>query len=225
MHHPEPQPPTEHPQMTTASATDSAARYPLGPSKDRPQGDASAPGVAEAAGHQGVPEEIPTSDVDDAAPVVLPRAADEAALHRVARRRERDPNGQRTERVDVRYSVDEKTDIFRMADSLNVAAAHYVGAVVMAHIHGDLTLPGQRTQLDDYIDELNALRTQVARIGNNINQIARRLNSGAHPHPGDTAALDHAHRTLETVHEAVTGIDTAAHHAATGHLTGQVTDQ
>ncbi|MFI8850304.1 plasmid mobilization relaxosome protein MobC [Streptomyces sp. NPDC053499] len=180
--------------------------------------------MAEALGHQGAPEEIRTSDVDDAAPVALPRAADEAALHRVARRRKREPV-QRRERVDVRWSVGEKADILGMAQSLNVAAAHYVGAVVMAHIHGDLTLPGQRTQLDDYIDELNALRAQVARLGNNINQIARRLNSGGDPHLGDTAALDRAQSTLKTVREAVAGIDAAAHHAANGHLTGQVTDQ
>ncbi|WP_307865792.1 plasmid mobilization relaxosome protein MobC [Streptomyces smyrnaeus] len=180
--------------------------------------------MAEVLGHQGVPEREAPADADDAAPVALPRAADEAALHRVARRRKREPV-QRCQRVDVRWSVDEKADILRLADSLNVAAAHYVGAVVMAHIHGDLTLPGQRTQLDDYIDELNALRAQVARLGNNLNQIARRLNSGGDPHPGDSAALDQAHRTLETVREAVAGIDAAAHRAATGHLTGRVTDR
>ncbi|WP_449345297.1 hypothetical protein [Streptomyces narbonensis] len=38
------------------------------------------------------------------------RAADEAALHRVARRRARQ-DVQRKERVDVRYSVDEKQAI------------------------------------------------------------------------------------------------------------------
>ncbi|MEU7313597.1 MobC family plasmid mobilization relaxosome protein [Streptomyces sp. NPDC007083] len=180
--------------------------------------------MAEALGRQGAPDETQPADADDAVPVTLPRAADEAALHRVARRRKHEPV-QRCERVDVRWSADEKADILGMARSLNVAAAHYVGAVVMAHIHGDLTLPGQRTPVDDYIDELNALRAQVARIGNNLNQIARRLNSGGHPHPGDTAALDRAHRTLETVREAVVGIDTAAHHAATSQPTGQVTDR
>ncbi|MFI0860368.1 MobC family plasmid mobilization relaxosome protein [Streptomyces smyrnaeus] len=224
MHHPEQQSATGQQRMTPTSATDGAARYPLGPSKDRPQGEASAPGVAEALGHQGAPEREAPDDVDDVAPVALPRAADEAALHRVARRRKHEPV-QRCQRVDVRWSVGEKADILRAADSLNVAAAHYVGAVVMAHIHGDLTLPDQRAPVDDYIDELNALRAQVAAIGNNINQIARRLNSGGDPHLGDTAALDRAQSTLKTVREAVAGIDAAAHHAAIGHLTGQVTDQ
>lgn len=204
-------------EAPTTSATTSAARYPLGPSKGRSKGGASAPGVAEALGHQGVPEEGRTDDA--AGPVALPRAADEAALHRVARRRQREPV-QRRERVDVRYSVEEKADILHRARSLNVAAAHYVGALVLGHVHGGLPLPGQRTPVDDYIDELNALRGEVAAIGRNVNQIARRLNSGGPPHPLDTAVLDQARHTLATVGATVTAIDTAAHHAATGQATG-----
>lgn len=132
--------PIPQPQMITG--LNSAARYPAGPSKDGPDGGASAPGVAEALGHQGVPK---GEQSVDPAVVALPRAAEAAALHRVARRRKPDSNGQRKERVDARYSVEEKADILRMARSLNIAGAHYVGAVVMAHVHGDLALPGQRS--------------------------------------------------------------------------------
>ncbi|MFI6085142.1 plasmid mobilization relaxosome protein MobC [Streptomyces sp. NPDC051217] len=142
----------------------------------------------------------------------MPRAADQAALHRVARRRERQDE-QRKERVDVRYSVGEKTDILGMAQSLNIAAAHYVGAVVMAHVHGDLALPGQRTPLDDYIDELNALRAQITHIGRNLNQIAWKLNSGGHPHPGDSALLAETEHTLTAVGAAVRDIAQAANQA------------
>ncbi|MFJ9086903.1 MULTISPECIES: plasmid mobilization relaxosome protein MobC [unclassified Streptomyces] len=122
---------------------------------------------------------------------------------------------QRTARVDVRYSADEKAVILAKARSLNIAAAHYVGALVMAHINGDLgfTLPGQRTQLDDYIDELNALREQVARIGRNINQIAKKLNSDGRPQAGDSAALAQAERTLEVVRLAVGDVAAAANQA------------
>ncbi|MFE0202524.1 MobC family plasmid mobilization relaxosome protein [Streptomyces sp. NPDC058985] len=197
-------------EMTTTPAT-TPARYPAGPSKDGRSGDASAPGVAEALGHQGAPE-VGGQPVDTAA-VALPRAAEAAALHRVARRRKPAPNGQRKERVDARYSVDEKDDILRMARSLNIAGAHYVGAVVMAHVHGDLSLPGQRTPLDDYIDELTALRSEVAKIGHNINQIAKKLNSGGHPHPGDTAVLAQAERTLTAVGTTVRHIAAAANQA------------
>ncbi|MFE7432968.1 plasmid mobilization relaxosome protein MobC [Streptomyces tendae] len=195
-------------EMTTSVTQ--PARYAVGPSKGRSNGS-SAPGVAETLGRQGAPEE---GQRVQATPVVLPRAAEAAALHRIARRRKRNYT-QRKERVDVRYSVEEKSTILTRARSLNIAGAHYVGAVVMAHIHGDLTLPGQRTPLDDYIDELTALREQVAKIGNNANQIARRLNSGGHPHPGDTAALAQTERTLVAVRAAISEIAAAANQAVT----------
>ncbi|RYJ31006.1 hypothetical protein CU044_0649 [Streptomyces sp. L-9-10] len=168
--------------------------------------------MAEGLGHQGVPEQDDPTDVSASAVVPLPRAADQAALHRVARRRERQTE-QRKERVDVRYSVDEKTDILGMAQPLNIAAAHYVGAVVMAHVHGDLALPGQRTPLDDYIDELNALRAQITHIGRNINQITKKLHSGGHPHPGDSALLAQTERTLTAAGAAVRDIAQAANQA------------
>ncbi|MCX4963635.1 MobC family plasmid mobilization relaxosome protein [Streptomyces sp. NBC_00654] len=168
--------------------------------------------MAEELGRQGTPDR--NKLVDTATRTVLPqRAAEAAALHRVSRRRQRKET-QRKERVDVRYSIDEKAAILAVARSLNIAAAHYVGAVVMAHIHGDLTLPGQRTQLDDYIDELTALRGEVSKIGHNINQIAKKLNSGDRPHPGDTALLDHAERVLDTAGTAVRHIAAATNQAA-----------
>ena len=209
MHDPHHELPTQQGEMTADSTR--AARYPVGPSKGRPNGEASAPGVAEALGRQGAPEQEQHPHL---APAPLPRAADEAALHRVARRRQREPL-QRCQRVDVRYSTDEKTAILAKARSLNIAAAHYVAAVVTAHLDGDLSfaLPGQRTPLDDYIDELSALRHQVTKIGHNVNQIARKLNVDGHPHPGDTATLDHAERTLHTVSTTVSHIAHAANQA------------
>ncbi|MFF5018653.1 plasmid mobilization relaxosome protein MobC [Streptomyces sp. NPDC001165] len=208
MHDPHDGLPTAQKAMPTTATQ--PARYAVGPSKGRSNEAASGPGVAEALGHQGVPEE---EQPVDTATVPLPRAADAAALHRVARRRQR-KDTQRKERVDVRYSVDEKADILRMARSLNIAGAHYVGAVVMAHLHGDLTVPGQRTPLDDYIDELTALRSQVAKIGHNINQIAKKLNSGGHSHPGDTALLSQAERTLDVVGTTVRHIAATTNQAA-----------
>lgn len=210
MHDPHHKAPSDQPKMATTPAT-GAARYGVGPSKSRPNADASAPGVAEGIGRQGMPEERkPVVSIESS----LPRAANEAALYRVARRRRRE-DVQRKERVDVRYSVAEKKAITTRARSMNIAGAHLIGAVVMAYLEGDLALPGQRTSVDDYIDELNALRAQVAKIGNNVNQIARVLNSGGHPHPVDTALLTQAERTLATVRATIADIDTASYRAAT----------
>ncbi|WP_308404032.1 plasmid mobilization relaxosome protein MobC [Streptomyces sp. SKN60] len=142
------------------------------------------------------------------------RAADEAALHRVARRRARQ-DVQRKERVDVRYSTAEKLAIRAEARRLGLAGAHFVGAVVMAHINGDLTLPPERTAVDDLIDEYAALREQVARIGTNANQIAKRLNSGGDTHPVDAAVLAEAGRLVALVQQTVKAVDAAADVAAT----------
>ncbi|MFI6287237.1 plasmid mobilization relaxosome protein MobC [Streptomyces sp. NPDC051018] len=202
-------------EMTTASAN-SAARYGVGPSKGRSNAIVSAPGAAETVGHQGVPEEEKSVAV---AEPLLVRAADEAALRRVARRRTRE-DVQRKERVDVRYSIEEKCKILAKAASMNIAGAHLVGASVMAYLDGELTLPGQRTPLDDYIDELTAFRTEVAKIGHNVNQIARKLNSGSHPHPGDASTLAQAERTLTTVCTAVRQIAAATNQAAIGKAAG-----
>ncbi|MDX3243815.1 plasmid mobilization protein [Streptomyces sp. ME18-1-4] len=171
--------------------------------------------MAEALGHQGVPEEEKQhSDAEPVAVAVpLPRAAEAAALHRVAQRRKPDPGGRRKKRVDARYSVEERDAIRAKATSLNLSGAHYVAAVTLAHVEGDLTVPGQRTQLDDYIDELTALREQVATIGRNVNQIAKKLNSGGHPHPGDSALLALTDRTLDAVGAAVRHIAAAANQA------------
>ncbi|MGX1851685.1 plasmid mobilization relaxosome protein MobC [Streptomyces sp. NPDC055299] len=141
------------------------------------------------------------------------RAADEAALYRVARRRERD-DVRRVERVDVRYSVDEKSRILAKAKALGIAGAHLVGALVMAFLNGDQRLPDQRTPYDDVIDEFAALRAQVARIGGNVNQIAHRLNSDGAPHPVDVAVLERTERLLVTVRETVRAVDEAAFRAA-----------
>lgn len=201
MHNPHHEVPTMQQEMTTPAP--GGARYGVGPSKGRSHAKASAPGVAEAGPRrEGAPG---TGSV---------RAADEAALRRVARRRARQ-DVQRKERVDVRYSVDEKQAIVAEARRLGLAGAHLVGAIVMAHLNGDLALPAQRTATDDLIDEYAALRKQVSSIGRNVNQIAKRLNKGGTTHPVDIAVLAETGRLLTLVQDAVTAVDTAAHVAAT----------
>ncbi|BBA98392.1 hypothetical protein RVR_4553 [Actinacidiphila reveromycinica] len=143
-------------------------------------------------------------------PPSLTRASAEAAVHRVARRRRRE-HTQRTYRVDVRYSAAEHHAIKTKAKTMGIAGAHLVGAVVMAFVEGAQLLPGHRTATDDLIDELVALRTQVAKIGGNVNQIAHRLNSGGTPHPSDLPLLAQTQRTLDTARAAVSAIETAAH--------------
>ncbi|WP_327744095.1 MobC family plasmid mobilization relaxosome protein [Streptomyces europaeiscabiei] len=203
------------PQQEMTTGLNSAASNGDGPSTGRSIANPSAPGAAEGElRHEGVPEQEGVGEdvVAEQQPAVV-RAADEAALYRVARRRERDDE-RREKRVDVRYSVDEKAKILAKAKALGIAGAHLVGAVVMAFVNGETHLPDQRTVYDDVIDEFAALRTQIARIGNNVNQIARRLNSGGDPHPVDAAVLARAERLLAIAQDAVKAVDEAAFRAA-----------
>ncbi|MEH0404259.1 plasmid mobilization relaxosome protein MobC [Streptomyces sp. B21-089] len=181
------------------------ARYGVGPSKGRSNAEASAPGVAEAGPRR-----------EGAPGIGGVRAADEAALYRAARRRARQ-DVQRKERVDVRYSVDEKQAILAEARRLGLAGAHLVGAIVMAHLNDDLALPAERTPNDDLIDEYAALRTELSRIGTNANQIAHRLNAGGDAHPVDSAVLSEARWLVAVVKQAITAVDGAADVAATNH--------
>ncbi|WP_420080122.1 plasmid mobilization relaxosome protein MobC [Streptomyces sp. JL4002] len=204
MHNPSHELPT--PQQHMAMDLKRPARYGVGPSKGRSNA-ASAPGVAEEAlRREGAPEGETTA-------AVPMRAADEAALRRIARRRARDTE-QRKQRVDVRYSVEEHTAIRAMARNLGLAGAHLVGAVVMSFIEGAHTLPGQRNAFDDLIDELAALRSEVGHIGRNLNQITKKLNSGDRPHPGDIAVLTAVGDALDRAGAAARAIDTTSYQTA-----------
>ncbi|WP_240660232.1 plasmid mobilization relaxosome protein MobC [Streptomyces sp. WAC 01529] len=92
--------------------------------------------------------------------------------------------------------------------------ARYIADATMARVRGEITVAAERTVYDDAIDELAAMRAQIARIGNNVNQIARRLNADGDPHPVDAAILHRADRLLATAHDAVRAIDDAALRAA-----------
>ncbi|MCX5123694.1 plasmid mobilization relaxosome protein MobC [Streptomyces sp. NBC_00335] len=204
MHNPNHELPTAQQHMTTTP--NGPARYGVGPSKGRSNA-ASAPGVAE----EGLRREgAPEGETTAAVPM---RAADEAALRRIARRRARETE-QRKKRVDVRYSIDEHTEIRALAQSMGLAGAHLVGAIVMAFIDGDHTLPGQRNAFDDLIDELAALRSEVGYIGHNLNQITKKLNSGDRPHPGDIAVLAAVGDVLDRAGAAAKAIDTTSFQTA-----------
>ena len=202
--------PTAQQETTTVTPTTSGARYPAGPSNGRSHGDASAPGVAEGLGHQGVPEQ--DQPVETAVPS-LPRAADEAAFHRVARRRKRN-EVHREKRVDARYSDEEHAKIRAKARSLNVAGANLVGTVVMAYVDGDLTRarPPHRGRRLHRRTERPARPGRPHRPQRQPDRQAPQLRRPT-PHPGDTAVLAQAERTLNAVRAAIGDIAATMNHA------------
>ncbi|MGW1539800.1 plasmid mobilization protein [Streptomyces sp. NPDC002309] len=107
--------------------------------------------------------------------------------NRKPRRRTRNPS-ERTCKTTIRLSDTEKTEIAAAATRRGVTVARFLAAASLAAARGSTTLHTNE-QLDTAIDELAALRTALARIGNNINQIAYVHNAGGQPRPGE---LDHA---------------------------------
>ncbi|WP_230423275.1 MobC family plasmid mobilization relaxosome protein [Streptomyces radicis] len=98
----------------------------------------------------------------------------------------RDPT-RRVHKLTVRLSTDEKAEIATAA---------------LAAARGTITVH-TNDRLDAAIDELAALRTQVARVGNNVNQIARLHNAGGQFRPAELLhALTVLHRVLARVDEA-----------------------
>lgn len=168
----------------------------------------SAPGVAEEQlRHEGVPEQERVGTGKQ------PRDPSVGATQRAPYRRA-NLDAQRSEHVTARFAPHEKHDIQSSAKTAHVTMARYIADATMARVRGEITVAAERTVYDDAVDELAAMRAQIARIGNNVNQIARRLNADGDPHPVDAAILHRADRLLTTAHDTVRAIDDAAFRAA-----------
>lgn len=106
---------------------------------------------------------------------------------RKPRRRARNPS-ERTRKTTTRLSDTEKAEIAAAATQRGITVARFLAGAGLAAARGSSALHTNE-RWDAAIDELAALRTALARIGNNINQIAYVFNAGGQPRPGE---LDHA---------------------------------
>ncbi|MFF2956991.1 plasmid mobilization relaxosome protein MobC [Kitasatospora sp. NPDC057965] len=130
-------------------------------------------------------------------------AADEPSAVRRPRRRYHEPQ-QRQRKLTVRLSLAEEDEIKTAAAERAQTAARFVAAAALSAARRNNVASDADDRLDRSLDELAAARQQTARVGNNLNQIARELNSGGLPHPADLVAA------LAAVRTTVTSIDTAA---------------
>ncbi|WP_371626564.1 MobC family plasmid mobilization relaxosome protein [Streptomyces sp. NBC_01116] len=135
--------------------------------------------------HQGAPVTGGEDDRDDHHAPPSPNTP--AFPNRTPRRRSRNPS-QRTRKTTTRLSDDEKAEITDAATQRGITVARFLATASLAAARGSTILHTDE-RLDTAIDELAALRTALARIGNNINQIAYIHNAGGQPRPGE---LDHA---------------------------------
>ncbi|MFD7550563.1 plasmid mobilization relaxosome protein MobC [Streptomyces sp. NPDC059816] len=102
----------------------------------------------------------------------------------------------------MRLTADELATVQHAAQSVGLTTAGFLAdaAVALARAHGEakVWLVDQRT----LVEELMTTVAQLARAGNNLNQIARVLNSGGHS--------DGVDRAVERVLMAAVRVEDAA---------------
>lgn len=145
------------------------------------EGLAPAPGEAGEARHQGAPGSEAATEGGSrpggeatAAPRTRPRLRLRQSVHRDQVR-------------SIRLTRDELALVKCAADSVGLMTAGFIAdaAVAVARAQG-----GPQTWLLDQrgrVEELMAASAQLARVGNNLNQVARVLNSGGHAEYADEA--------------------------------------
>ncbi|MEU6664053.1 MobC family plasmid mobilization relaxosome protein [Streptomyces sp. NPDC046821] len=150
--------------------------------------------------HQGAPVTGGEAERDDQRE--QPSPSTPAFPDRTPRRRTRNPS-ERTRKTTTRLSDTEKAEITAAAAQRGITVARFLATASLTAARGSTALHTNE-QLDTAIDELAALRTALARIGNNINQIAYVLNSGGHPRARE---LEHA---LGALTQLLARVDDAA---------------
>ncbi|MFI0141525.1 MobC family plasmid mobilization relaxosome protein [Streptomyces luteogriseus] len=103
-----------------------------------------------------------------------PAAAD-GEKRRVARRRTREAGGTRSNRFLVSYNDDELTIVRAAAEHDDTALAAWVSSAALA-VAKETVVPVS-ADAKEVVQEVIRSRVQLNRIGNNLNQIARVLNS------------------------------------------------
>ncbi|POX43385.1 plasmid mobilization relaxosome protein MobC [Streptomyces sp. Ru73] len=162
------------------------------------QGHATASGEAGEARHQGAPElEAATEGGSQPEEGKTPHAVVETRM------RPRLRQSQQRDRVrSVRLTADELADVQRAASTMGLRVAGFLAdaAVAVARAQEGPTswLMTQRT----VVEELMKASAHLARVGNNLNQVARVLNSG-----GDAAYAEDA---VARVRRAAARVETAA---------------
>ena len=172
------------PETTTKSPASSGASCAFGhsPVGGAPCTRSCAPGVAQDPGRQGA-----AGDGCGAEGGAAPRTSPASA--RPQRRTRTRQNKQRTA-VSVRLSTTERASVKAAAEHTGASLAKFMANASLAAAHDINRVAANLLDLRGTIRELIAARTELARIGNNVNQIARAFNSGADPIGAEAALVD-----------------------------------
>ncbi|GAA2972249.1 hypothetical protein GCM10010519_04220 [Streptomyces lactacystinicus] len=138
---------------------------------------------------------------DATEPTAEPTA--DAPPARRPRRRHRDPKS-RTCKLTVRLNIEEKTEIDTASAARAVTVGRFLATSAISAARGTPADRDPQDRLDRAVDELAASRAQLARVGNNLNQMVFGLNTAGYVQPAELAP------TLGAVRAAVAAVDDAA---------------
>ena len=141
-----------------------------------------APGVAQDPGRQGAAG-------DGCGAEGGPEPGTSPASARSQRRTRTRQNKQRPA-VSVRLSPTERASVKAAADHVDASLAKFMANASLAAAQDINRVAANLLDLRGTVRELIAARTELARIGNNVNQIARAFNSGADPFGAEAALAD-----------------------------------
>lgn len=202
---------------------------------------AGAHSASPAVRHQGVPHEekpstalpanvqpfavratavadVPSAESDPDVPpkrLAAARRPARATTHRAPKRRKRNNANPLDDQLTFRCRSEDKAEIQRRAKAAELATAVYVIRKALAEDHADITTRDER--LDAAIDEVAALRTQVAKLGNNVNQLTRDYHSDVALPPGQVLdAFTQGRALLADTRILLTHLDEAAMRLAKG---------
>ncbi|MFD0279812.1 hypothetical protein ACFVHB_38790 [Kitasatospora sp. NPDC127111] len=104
----------------------------------------------------------------------------------------------------MRLNTDEKVEIDTAAAARAVTVGRFLATSAISAARGTPADRDPQDRLDHAIDELAASRAQLARVGNNLNQMVFGLNAAGYVQPTELAP------TLGAVRTAVAAVDAAA---------------
>lgn len=159
---------------------------------------APAPGGAGEVRHQGAPNRAATGGGPQ------PREGEEPPVVAEPRMRPRLRQAQQRDRVrSIRLTADELADVERAASSMGMRVAGFLADAAVAVARVQEGPQGWLMEQRTLIKELMNASTHLARVGNNLNQVAKSLNSGGEaPHAEDVLA--HVRRATARVEAAAT---------------------
>ncbi|MBB4924583.1 plasmid mobilization protein [Kitasatospora kifunensis] len=161
---------------------------------------------------------VPSAESDPDVPPTRPAAArrpKRATAHRAPKRRRRNNTNPLDDQLTFRCHSEDKAEIERRAKAAELATAVYVIRKALADDHTDIATRDER--LDAAIDEVAALRTQIAKLGNNVNQLTRDYHSDIALPPGQVLeAFTQGRSLLADARTLLTDLDEVAMRLAKG---------